>query len=95
MGAVIARLERSLEVLAATLDWLDGAYEDARQTLIDGAVVSAVVLTSVALLPYLGGGGLITALAFIGAVQGLDLLARTSRGLAELVRRTPTQALRE
>lgn len=95
MGAVIARLEHSLEVLAATLDWLDAAYEDARQTLIDGAVVSAVVLTSVALLPYLGGGGLITALAFIGAVQGLDLVARTCRGLAELVRRTPTQALRE
>ena len=95
MGAVIARLERSLEVLATTLDWLDVAYEEARQTLIDGAVVSAVVLTSIALLPYLGGGGLITALAFIGAVQGLDLVARAGRGLAELVRRTPTQALRE
>jgi hypothetical protein len=95
MGAVIARLERSLEVLATTLDWLDTAYEEARQTLIDGAVVSAVVLTSLALLPYLDGGGLITALAFIGAVQGLDLLARAARGLAELVRRTPTQALRE
>jgi hypothetical protein len=95
MGAVIARLERSLEVLATTLDWLDVAYEEARQTLIDGAVVSAVLLTSIALLPYLGGGGLIMALAFIGAVQGLDLVARAGRGLAELVRRTPTQALRE
>jgi hypothetical protein len=95
MGDVIARLERSLQMLATTLDWLDATYEDARQTLIDGAVVSAVVLTSLALLPYLDGGGLIAALAFIGAVQGLDLLARTGRGLAELVRRTPTQALRE
>lgn len=95
MGAVIARLERSLELLATALDWLDDAYEDARQTLIDGVVVSAVVLTSLALLPYVDGGGLIAALAFIGLVQGLDLVARTGRGLAGLVRRTPTQALRE
>ena len=95
MGAVIARLERSLEVLATALDWLDGAYEEARQTLIDGIVVSAVLLTSLALLPYVDGGGLIAALAFIGLVQGLDLAARTCRGLADLVRRTPTQALGE
>ena len=95
MGSVIAQVERSLDSLGAMLDWLDEAYEDARQTLIDGAVASAVVLTSLALLPYVDGGGLITALAFIGLVQGLDLVARTGRGLAGLVRRTPTRPVRE
>ena len=64
-------------------------------TLIDGAVASAVVLTSLALLPYVDGGGLITALAFIGLVQGLDLVARTGRGLAGMVRRTATRPVRE
>jgi hypothetical protein len=86
---VIAQVERSLESLASALDWLDEAYEDARQTLIDGAVASAVVLTSLAILPYIDGGGLIAALAFIGLVQGLDLVARSFRGLAGMVRRTP------
>ena len=95
MGPVIAQAERSLETLATVLDWLDEAYEDARQTLIDGAVASAVVLTSLALLPYVDGGGLITALAFIGLVQGLDLVARTGRGLAGMVRRTATRPVRE
>lgn len=96
MGPVIARVEGTLEVLATALDWLDDAYEEARVVLIDGAVVSAVLLTSLALLPYIDGGGLITALAFIGLVQGLDLLARTGRGLAGLARRAaPRRALRE
>ena len=95
MGSVIAQVERSLDSLGAMLDWLDEAYEDARQTLIDGAVASAVVLTSLALLPYVDGGGLIAALAFIGLVQGLDLVARTGRGLAGLLRRTPTRPVRE
>jgi hypothetical protein len=95
VGAVIAHLERSLHALATTLDWLDDAYEEARQTLVDGAIASAVVLTSLALLPYVDGGGLIAALAFIGAVQGIDLVARTGRGLAELVRRAPIRALRQ
>ncbi len=96
MGAVIAHAEGALEALATALDWLDDAYEEARATLIDGVVVSAVLLTSLALLPYIDGGGLITALAFIGLVQGLDLLARTARGLAGLVRRSPpTTAIRE
>ena len=96
MGAVIARLEDAIGGLATALDWLDDAYEEARAVLIDGAVVSAVLLTSLALLPYLDGGGLITALAFIGLVQGLDLLARTGRGLASLARRAaPKRALRE
>ncbi|HET7170502.1 MAG TPA: hypothetical protein VFI18_02595 [Gaiellales bacterium] len=95
MGDVTAGAERSLESLATALDWLDESYEDARQILIDGAVASAVVLTSLALLPYIDGGGLIAALAFIGLVQGLDLVARTGRGLADVVRRTPTRAVRE
>ena len=95
MGSVIARVEGALEALATALDWLDDAYEDARVTLIDGVVVSAVLLTSLALLPYIDGGGLITALAFIGLVQGLDLLARTARGLVGLVRRGPPAAIRE
>jgi hypothetical protein len=95
VGPLTAGAERSLESLATALDWLDEAYEDARQTLIDGAVASAVVLTSLALLPYIDGGGLIAALAFIGLVQGLDLVARTGRGLADVVRRTPTHAIRE
>jgi hypothetical protein len=95
LGAVIAQVERSLESLAAMLDWLDDAYEDARQTLIDGAVASAVVLTSLALLPYIDGGGLIAALAFIGLVQGLDLVARTGRGLVGLLRRTPRRPVSE
>ena len=95
MGAVMAGVETSLQALATALDWLDDAYEEARQTLIDGAIVSAVLLTSLALLPYVDGGGLIAALAFIGAVQGLDLLARAGRGLAELLRRTATGPLRQ
>jgi len=95
VGAVTAAVERSLESLATALDWLDEAYEDARQILIDGAVASAVVLTSLVLLPYIDGGGLIAALAFIGLVQGLDLVARTGRGLAGLVRRAPARPVRE
>lgn len=96
MGTVISRAEGALDALATALDWLDDAYEDARVVLIDGVVVSAVLLTSLALLPYLDGGGLITALAFIGLVQGLDLLARAGRGLAGLARRAaPKRALRE
>jgi hypothetical protein len=95
VGAVIARVEGALEALASTLDWLDDCYEDARVTLIDGAVVSAVLLTSLALLPYVDGGGLIAALAFIGLVQGLDLVARTLRGLAAMVRGGATRAVRE
>lgn len=95
MGAVIAQAERSLESLATVLDWIDEAYEEARQILIDGAVASAVVLTSLALLPYIDGGGLIAALAFIGLVQGLDLVARSGRGLADMVRRTHTRPVRE
>lgn len=95
MGAVIARAESALDALATTLDWLDDCYEDARVTLIDGAVVSAVLLTSLALLPYIDGGGLIAALAFIGLVQGLDLIARTLRGLAAMVRGSVTRAVRE
>lgn len=95
MEPVIARIETGLTTLATALDWLDEAYEEARQTLIDGAVASAVLLTSLALLPYVDGGGLIVALAFIGAVQALDLVARTGRGLADVLRRIPTRALRE
>jgi hypothetical protein len=57
--------------------------------------VSAVLLTSLALLPYVDGGGLIAALAFIGLVQGLDLVARTLRGLAAMVRGSATRAVRE
>ena len=88
-------IERNLETLGAAVDWLDDAYEETRQTLIDGLVVSAVLLTSLALMPYVDGGGLITALAFIGIVQALDLVGRTLRGLVDLVRRTPSQALHE
>ena len=57
--------------------------------------LSAVLLTSLALLPYIDGGGLIVAFAFIGIVQALDLVGRTLRGLVDLVRRTPSRALRE
>ena len=46
-------------------------------------------------MPYVDGGGLITALAFIGIVQALDLVGRALRGLVDLVRRTPSQALHE
>jgi hypothetical protein len=92
---VTADIENRLATLAAALDWLDDAYEEARQTLIDGAVASAVVLTSLALLPYLDGGGLIAALAIVGLVQALDLVARTGRGVAAFLRRIPTRALRE
>jgi len=95
VGAVIAHAESALEALATALDWLDDSYEEARATLIDGVVVSAVLLTSLALLPYIDGGGLIAALAFIGLVQGLDLLVRTARGLAGLARRSPTTAIHE
>jgi len=92
---VTSDIENSLETLGAAVDWLDDAHEDARQSLIDGLVVSAVLLTSLALMPYVDGGGLITALAFIGIVQALDLVGRTLRGLVDLVRRTPSQALHE
>ena len=95
MGAVTPELENSLETLGTAVDWLDDAYEEARQTLIDGLVVSMVLLTSLALLPYVDGGGLIVAFAIIGVVQALDLVGRTVRGVAELVRRTPSQALGE
>ena len=92
---VTPEIERSLDTLGAAVDWLDDAYEETRQTLIDGLVVSGVVLTSLALMPYVDGGGLIVALAIIGIVQALDLVGRTLRGLVELVRRTPPRALRE
>jgi hypothetical protein len=92
---VTSEIESSLETLGAAVDWLDDAYEEARLSLIDGLVVSAVLLTSLALMPYVDGGGLITALAFIGIVQALDLVGRTLRGLVDLVRRTPSQALHE
>ena len=95
MGAVTPEIENGLETLGATVDWLDDAYEEARQSLIDGLVVSGVLLTSLALMPYVDGGGLITALAFIGIVQALDLVGRTLRGLMVLVRRTPSQVLHE
>ncbi len=95
MGAVTPELENSLETLGTAVDWLDDAYEEARQTLIDGLVVSMVLLTSLALLPYVDGGGLIVAFAIIGIVQALDLAGRTSHGLLERVRRTPRRALRE
>ena len=92
---VTPEIEKGLETLSAAVDWLDDAYEETRQTLIDGLVVSGVVLTSLALMPYVDGGGLITALAFIGIVQALDLVGRALRGLVDLVRRTPSQALHE
>jgi len=92
---VTSDIENSLETLGTAVDWLDDAYEEVRQSLIDGLVVSAVLLTSLALMPYVDGGGLITALAFIGIVQALDLVGRTLRGLVDLVRRTPSQALHE
>ena len=95
MGAVTPELENSLETLGTAVDWLDDAYEEARQTLIDGLVVSMVLLTSLALLPYVDGGGLIVAFAIIGIVQALDFAGRTSHGLLERVRRTPRSALRE
>ena len=70
--------------------------EEARQTLIDGVVAGAVLLVSLALLPYIDGGGLIVALAFIGILQAADLLARAGRGALALVRRAlPYPALRE
>ena len=51
---------------------------------------------SLALLPYIDGGGLIVALAFIGILQAADLLARAGRGALALVRRAlPYPALRE
>jgi hypothetical protein len=95
VGAVTAEVERALGGLGAALEWLDDTYEDARQSLIDGAVVSAVLLTSLALLPYVDGGGLIVAFAIIGTVQAVDLAGRTGRDLARRVRRVPPQALRE
>ncbi len=95
MEPVTPEIEKGLETLSAAVDWLDDAYEETRQTLIDGLVVSGVVLTSLALMPYVDGGGLITALAFIGIVQALDLVGRALRGLVDLVRRTPSQALHE
>jgi hypothetical protein len=95
VGAVTARLERALGGLGAALEWLEETYEEARQSLIDGAVVSAVLLTSLALLPYVDGGGLIVAFAIIGVVQAGDLVGRTGRDLARRVRRAPPRALRE
>jgi hypothetical protein len=95
MEPVTPEIENSVETLGTALDWIDDAYEETRQSLIDGLVVSAVLLTSLALLPYVDGGGLITALAFIGIVQALDLVGRALRGLVGLVRRTPPQVLHE
>ena len=95
MEPVTPEIEHSLETLGAAVDWLDDAYEETRQSLIDGLVVSGVLLTSLALMPYVDGGGLITALAFIGIVHALDLAGRTLRGLVGLVRRAPPQALHE
>jgi hypothetical protein len=96
LGAVNRDVERLVDALGAAVDWVDEAYEEARQTLIDGAVAGAVLLTSLALLPYVDGGGLIVALAFIGVVQAADLLGRSARGLLALMRRTlPSRALRE
>lgn len=95
VGALTPGIENSLETLGTAVDWLDDAYEEARQTLIDGLVVSMVLLTSLALLPYVDGGGLIVAFAIIGVVQALDLVGRTLRGLVDMVRRTPSRALRE
>jgi hypothetical protein len=88
-------IESGVETLGVAVDWLDDAYEETRQSLIDGLVVSGVLLTSLALLPYVDGGGLITALAFIGIVQALDLVGRTFRGLVGLVRRTSPRVLHE
>jgi hypothetical protein len=96
LGAVSQDVQRLVGVLRAAVDWLDDAYEEARQTLIDGAIASAVLLISLALLPYVDGGGLIVALAFIGVVQAVDLLGRSGRGLLALVRRAPSaRAVRE
>ena len=96
MGSLIADVQRLVDALGGAVDWLDEAYEEARQTLIDGAVAGAVLLVSMALLPYVDGGGLIVALAFIGVVQAADLLARTGRGALALVRRAlPYRALRD
>jgi hypothetical protein len=92
---VTQEIENGVERLGAAVDWVEDAYEETRQSLIDGLVVSAVLLTSLALLPYVAGGGLITALAFIGLVYTLDLVGRTLRGLVRLVRRTPPQVLHE
>ena len=36
VGAVSPDLERLVDALGAAVDWLDEAYEEARQTLIDG-----------------------------------------------------------
>lgn len=88
-------VERLVEMLGAAVDWLDDAYEEARQTLIDGAIASAVLLISLALLPYIDGGGLIVALAFVGILQAAELLGRSGRGLLALVRRVPSRAVRE
>ena len=44
MGAVSSDLERLVDALGAAVDWLDEAYEEARQTLIDGVVAGAVLL---------------------------------------------------
>ena len=96
VGAVTSDLARLVDALGAAVDWLDEAYEEARQTLIDGVVAAAVLLISLALLPYIDGGGLIVALAFIGILQVADLLARAGRGALALVRRAlPYPALRE
>ena len=95
MEPVTTEIEHSVETLGAAVDWLDDAYEETRQSLIDGVVVSGVLLTSLALMPYVDGGGLITSLAFIGIMHALDLVGRTLRGLVGLVRRTPPQVLHE
>lgn len=95
MGAVRTDVQRLVDALGATVDWLDEAYEEARQTLIDGLIAGAVLITSLALLPYVDGGGLIVALAFIGVVQAVDLVGRSGRGLLTLVRRSPSRALHE
>ena len=47
-------------------------------------------------MPYVDGGGLIVALAFIGIVQALDLVGRTLRGLVDSAYAEPRlQALHE
>jgi hypothetical protein len=95
MGAVIRQLEERLASLVLAVEWVDDAFEEARQLLIDGAVVSVVLVASIVLLPYLGGGGLIVGLAIIGIVQAADLIGRTGRSLAGLVRRALPHALHE
>ena len=87
-ASTIRASQDAVDGLGAAVEWLEEAYEETRESLIDGAIVSAVLLASLALMPYLDGGGLMVAFAIIGVVQALDLVGRVARGVGRLARRT-------